>query len=388
MTNKKNRQNKWYHITLCYVILFLVPFTIIGQQTTDSTSIEKPSKFDKFNKKAEYLFTYIPVPIYSYSSEAGHTYGLAKFNVFNLYKNDTLTKPSRLSEVVTFSSEGRINASVSTDLMFKNNDYLIISYINYKKTPEYFLGIGNDVSIDDIEQISTNRFKFEAWGLKKMKVKNLYAGIGLDLTDYFDIEANPDSYLYSNNVIGNEGGFAFGLKAIAAIEGRENRYNAQGGHFAQISYTLYPSFLGSEFKFSSWEIDLRKYLNPWSNHIIAFQATTFGTSGDVPFYALAQLGGDKQMRGYYKGAIRDKILVDSQLEYRLPIWNIFGMVGWVGTGRVASKYRDLKLDGFWLNYGAGLRIMVDSKHQTNLRFDWGFGPNGIHGFNISFAEAF
>lgn len=72
----------------------------------------------------------------------------------------------------------------------------------------------------------------------------------------------------------------------------------------------------------------------------------------------------------------------------MPIWNIFGFATWVGTGRVAKSYEDLALKDFWLSYGAGLRIKVDSKHNTNLRLDLGFGPEGVRAFYIGFAEAF
>ena len=118
------------------------------------------------------------------------------------------------------------------------------------------------------------------------------------------------------------------------------------------------------------------------------QATTTFCTGEVPFYDLALMGGENTMRGYYQGALRDRVLLDTQVEYRMPIWSIFGIVGWVGTGRVAHSYEDLAIDGFWLSYGVGLRLMVDSEHQTNLRFDWGFGQSGIKGFYINFAEAF
>ena len=100
------------------------------------------------------------------------------------------------------------------------------------------------------------------------------------------------------------------------------------------------------------------------------------------------MGGPNTMRGYYEGALRDKILVDTQVEYRLPIWNIFGAVAFVGTGRVAESYSDLSLDGFWLSYGGGLRIKVDSENNVNLRLDYGFNQNGSGAFIFSFAEAF
>lgn len=100
------------------------------------------------------------------------------------------------------------------------------------------------------------------------------------------------------------------------------------------------------------------------------------------------LGGDERMRGYYIGAIRDKTLVDGQVEYRMPVWKMFGLTAWLGTGRVANTYSGLALDGFWLNYGIGLRIKVDSESNINMRMDMGFGPAGISGFSQNFSEAF
>jgi outer membrane protein assembly factor BamA len=120
------------------------------------------------------------------------------------------------------------------------------------------------------------------------------------------------------------------------------------------------------------------------------QAATTYLQGDIPFYDLAMLGGENRMRGYYKGALRDKVLFDTQVEYRMPVWKIFGVVGWVATGRVADAYKNLNFDGngFWLSYGGGLRIQVDGDNNINLRVDMGFGPGGISGLYLNFAEAF
>jgi outer membrane protein assembly factor BamA len=146
--------------------------------------------------------------------------------------------------------------------------------------------------------------------------------------------------------------------------------------------------MGNPYLYSSINFDFRTYYNPWFKHVIAFQATTSYRHGDVPFYDLALMGGEYKMRGYYEGALRDKTLVDCQAEYRMPVWKMLGFTTWIGTGRVANNYSNLALDGFWISYGVGIRIKVDSKHNTNLRFDFGFGNDGIDGTYINFAEAF
>ncbi|GAG89968.1 unnamed protein product, partial [marine sediment metagenome] len=204
---------------------------------------------------------------------------------------------------------------------------------------------------------------------------------------YTNIETDSASFLITDDVTGVDGGTSTGIGFAAIYDSRDNRYNAYKGSFISLKTMTFPSFMGKPYLFSSYTSDVRKYFNPWYKHVIALQVRTSYRTGDIPFYELALLGGENQMQGYYKGALRDKALIDGQVEYRMPVWKTFGITGWLGTGRVGKNFADLSLDGLWLSYGFGLRIKVDSEHNTNLRFDFGFGPNGIHWFYIDFAEA-
>ena len=149
---RSNKITSSYKIILLTVIilLFIQNYSLLLASGSGTDTL---SRFDRFNSKAEKLFKILPVPIYSYSTEAGHIYGLAKYNLFKLSKNDKVSQSSRISEVLTFSTKGRMNISVSTDLIWGENKFIVLGFINYKKQPEYILGIGNDVSIDDVEQV-------------------------------------------------------------------------------------------------------------------------------------------------------------------------------------------------------------------------------------------
>ncbi|HVY75377.1 MAG TPA: BamA/TamA family outer membrane protein [Puia sp.] len=375
--------------TKILLIVIAVAAALHVSAQTDSVPPKKDSLsgFDRFNKKAEALFKIIPVPIFSYSEEAGTIVGLAKFNLLHLSKKDTVSKPSKLSEVVSVSTKGRINASVATELLFDKNRFVVISYVNYKRQPEYIFGIGNDVTRDSVEEVQYDRAQFVATGMVLI-AKNLYAGISWDVSDYFSIKPDSNSFLIRKQVTGVEGGWCVGVGFAGAYDTRDNRYNPYKGSYIISKFLFYLPGLGSQYQFKKFDFDARKYFNPWLKHVIALQATTTYCDGNTPFFELALMGGDNKMRGYYEGAYRDNVLVDAQVEYRMPVWNIFGVVGWIGTGRVADKYSSLSLDGFHLSYGGGLRIKVDSKNNTNLRFDMGFGPHNIKGFYINFAEAF
>ncbi|MBI9064960.1 MAG: BamA/TamA family outer membrane protein [Marinilabiliaceae bacterium] len=327
------------------------------------------------------------MPIISYSQEAGNVFGLAKFNAFRLNINDTISVYSKLSEVFTISTKGNVNLSVSTNLSFSENKWMVLGYINYKKNPEYILGIGNDVKREDAELITINRVKFVNYILRNV-TSHFYLGTGVDLTNTFAVEKDSTSFLLENDITGKDGAFTLGLGVASAWDSRDNRYNAHNGSYIFISY-LYYTQVSDEIKdFHTWLLDVRHYFTPWKKHVIALQLATNFSSGDVPFYELSKLGGEERMRGYYNGALRDKVLLDGQIEYRMPVWKIFGIAGWLGYGRVANNYRNLSLDGFRPSYGLGFRIKVDSESDINLRMDFGKGIKGVSGFYINFAEAF
>ncbi len=380
-----------FRLALLTIIIFISNSIFskdkIALNDTTSNDTTQISKFDKYNAKAAALFKIIPVPIISYSQEAGNVFGLAKFNSFRLNKNDTLSGYSKISEVATISTNGNVNVSVATSLSFKEDKYMIMGYINYRSAPEYILGIGNDVSVDDAELISTTRLKFVNYFLYNL-YSDLYLGLGVDLTNTFEVVKDSNSFLEREDYSGKDGGVTTGLGLSAAWDTRDNRFNAFSGEYIFASIMPYADVSGSGFNFTKFKLDARKYFNPWHKHVIAIQAATNYCWGDVPYYELSQLGGEERMRGYYKGALRDKTLIDAQLEYRMPIWKIFGMTGWVGTGRVAENYKNMTLDGLWLNYGFGMRIKVDSESDINLRMDIGFGNGGIQGFYLNFSEAF
>jgi hypothetical protein len=369
---------------ICVLIVLPYQFSFSQNEYKQSDTL---SKIDKFNKKAEALFKIIPVPVIGYTQEAGTIVGLAKFNAFELSKKDTISQPSKISETVTYSTKDRFNLYIGSDLIFNENKYIILSKFNYSKRSEYLLGIGNDVSLNNIEEIKTEFLGFSISGLKRVYSK-IYAGIKIDMIDYFDVETSPDSFLIKDMVPGLYGGTNFGLGVLALWDNRDNRYNAHSGAFFKLSFIFYNKSLGSAYQFNRFEFDARKYFIPWLNHVIAIQTTLTQAKGDVPYYNLAQLGGANKMRGYYQGALRDNILIDGQIEYRLPIWKMLGFVSWVGTGRVVDSYQALEFKDFWISYGGGLRIKVDSENDINLRFDVGFGNGSINAVYFGFSEAF
>ena len=345
------------------------------------------------SQQMEALFKIIPVPLYSYSSEGGNLFGLAKFNAFQLSKSDTISQPSIVSGVASVTTKGRVNFSLSTQLVFNDDKTIVAGYVNYKKQPEYMTKIGNTIyrdsenNVDSIEAVEFQRIKFYATGLF-LWAENFYAGPAFEYANYIDIDTDTNSFLARDNAVGLEGGSNVGIGLAAAYDTRDSRYTPLTGTYILSTVLYYPEFLGSKYQFTRFALDARKFFNPWYKHTVALQATTGYSNHDVPFYDLSLLGSDNKMRGYYQGFLRDEVLVDGQVEYRMPVWKMFGITGWMGAGRTSPDYESLTFDDFHLSYGGGFRVRVDTKNNINMRVDFGFGPKGISGTYINFSEAF
>ncbi|MCH2230370.1 MAG: outer membrane protein assembly factor [Crocinitomicaceae bacterium] len=376
---------------ICIVLTIIILSNyVFAQDTIDSTKQNSKfmSKFDGFNKKAEKFFKYAPAPMFSYSSDAGFTTGIAKFNVFNFSKKDSISRPSNFSLLASVSTAKRYNVSIHTDLFFNRDNYLISSEFNFRSLVEYIYGIGNDINLSDAQLTHINRFKWHSNFYRKL-IDNLYLGLTVDLAYYFNIRTEEPGILEEIDALGlNENSAELGLGIGLTYDSRDNRYYPNKGWLINAYYLNYANELGSKYQYQEYELDLRRYFNPWLKHVIALQARTNRVFGEVPFYSLIELGGDQEMRGYYQGAFRDNVGIDGQIEYRMPIWNIFGLAAWVGAGRVSRNYSSLDLSGLKLTTGLGLRVKIDSKHNTNLRLDFGIGEQGFHGFYVNFSEAF
>ncbi len=376
-----------------YILFLFSTVQLRGQQVSnipvDSIAPDTLSKFDKFNKKAEALFKVIPFPMVTYATETGVVFGLVKYNMVNLVKGDTISSASSFSELISLSTEGQFKIVLGSTLYLGEDRFNLKGLIYYITFPEYILGVGNVVSRDSIERISSNSFAFNnSFLYSPVKSRDFYFGIVQDYVNYTKVSTDSNSFLVVNKYPGYQGGITSGFGLELAYDTRDLKQNASKGTYIAASYELFGPVIGSDFSYNNLEVDIRHFMNPWLKHVIALQAYTSGNFGTVPFFDLGKLGGSNAMRGYYLGAIRDKVMAYAQIEYRLPVWKIFGIVAFASAGRVADKYTHMDFDGLWYSGGGGLRIMVDSKNKANLRFDFGYGQKGSKTLSIGFTEAF
>lgn len=376
-------------ILLVFFILTISTQGVKAQEKVQSDTAKKVSTFDKFNEKAMKVFKYLPYPMITYANETGTVFGLVKYDLVRLVKSDTVSTPSSFSEMISVSSKGQFKVVLGTQQFYLQNRVIFRSEVQYVDFPDFILGVGNDVDRDNVEKVVTKRAVFNNGLLFAVdKEHHLYVGPIFNYTNYLNVEFDSSSWFLKEEYPGYKGGISSGIGLGLAYDTRDYRYNASNGHYAALQIINYGGMTGSDFVYYAYEIDLRKFWNPWMKHVIAVQGFAAGNVGPTPFYSLSLLGGSNRMRGYYLGALRDKMIMDAQVEYRMPVWKIIGIAGFLSAGRVGPNWSHMNLDDLWYGGGVGLRIMVDPKHRANLRIDFGYGEGGAKGLVFGFTEAF
>jgi hypothetical protein len=373
---------------------FSVPVTEEESEKNKKDSLSIKDRLNNINTIMEKVVKYSPLPILSYSTETDWMFGLSKYNAFRMGSKDTIDEsiqPSQITSLAYFTLNHQYKIGTEVNLMFNKNKYKSHTEIYYLDYPEYYYGTGNETLFEDERLVRLQNLLIYA-GFEYNFNSSLYVGLYYNYDNYYTVDYLDSLDIGNNESLTENEGLQSGLGINFARETRDNRFNASKGSYLFIKYMNYGKWLGSKFDYNLFLIDARKYFTPWRSLTIAMQVYTEARFGNVPVQSLALMGGDDRMRGIFLGRYRDHTIIDGQVEIRFPIAWIFGGTVFGSLGQVAPDYQSYTLDGFHWAGGIGLRIMVDSQHKTNLRFDAGFSKD--HEFNyrqlyfFTFAEAF
>lgn len=348
--------------------------------------METVRRENETKKKKKCKNRIIAAPIAYYTPETNLAFGGAGSYIFRMGGCKDNTRPSSVSPVTIYTLNKQFSVQLKADLYFKNNDFRMETEVKMQKYPDKFYGIGS-ATLKEAEEAFTSRSTNFYLSFFKKIAKGLYVGLKYHFTHWSITETEADGQLIGGEVTGSMGGTISGLSLLVNRDSRDNIFFPMKGEFFQLNAGTYKEFLGSDFDFSEFKLDLRKYFTLFSNHVFAVQFLAHAQSGSVPFMNLAKMGGENNMRGYFAGRFRDKNLLVFQAEYRLPlVWRL-GLVGFAGFGNVAEKFSQLNLGSLKPSYGVGLRFLFDKKEKIQVRMDIGFGK-GTSGFYFSIFEAF
>lgn len=357
-----------------FIFLFLfVSFNCLAQKV-DSDGIGKNDKP-----------TISVLPLVYYTPETKWVFGAGAVGSFKLANLDTYE--SLITAGLAYSLRKQILTYASWRIFTPANKDLFIGEVGWYRYVYYFYGVGNDVAESDQESYSAKypRVRFDY--ARKIS-PNLYLGIryGFDSYDIYDLD--PTGQLINGEFTGTQGGVVSGIGPLLVYDSRDNQLYPTNGNYAEVSFQQYAKYLGSDFKYNRVVVDLRNLFPIKDNQVFATNFYSELTSGGAPFFSLANMGGNKRMRGLFEGKYRDQNSVILQGEYRYKFLPRWGAAFFSGVGNVFSAENKFQFQNTKLTYGAGGRFQLTKKKKLNLRLDLAHSPREDLQFYFTFGEAF
>jgi outer membrane protein assembly factor BamA len=327
------------------------------------------------------------LPIIARSIETGWSFGLVSASTFHLSKRDTTTRTSNAQAVALYTTRQQFVTALNGSIYFPGERWIIDEQFSYSSFPDDFWGLGKRAPDSDEES-----YKFKQYYIylhPELKIgRHLFLGTVFEFQRVFDLDYPAGGLFDKENVTGRYGYHIAGLGLSLTYDTRNNAFWPDKGGMFEFWFDHFAPYLGSDYQYTNFVIDLRRFIRICKHQVLALQAYGSFNSGEVPLRSLAFLGGANSMRGYYAGRYRDKNAGILQAEYRIPLWWRIGIVGFADMGNVGPELKDVNLAHFKYSYGGGLRIALNQSEKLNLRLDYGFAKGHSRGFYLQLGEAF
>lgn len=357
---------------ILYIVVGMGPF-LFGQSAGTGLSTTKRGKF-------------IMVPLLFYTPETRTGGGAAINYTYWADRWPHNNPPSNLNTLFIFTQNKQFTSELKADNVWAHGTIFTGFNVLLGKYPDKFYGIGNNTKDED-EEDYIHSYAVLKMNVRRKMAQNFYIGVGYEFEYSENSDFQEGGFLAGGDVLGSEGGIDSGLGVFFLYDTRDSMFFPLTGGQYLFTCWVFNRMVGSDYDFTRYTFDARKYISPFFSHVIAFQAYLNIVNGEVPFHMLSLFGGQSLMRGYYFGRYRDKNMIALQAEYRLPlIWKI-GIAGFGGVGDVAESLDSFRITDFKYSVGAGLRILMNSRDRINLRLDYAFGKDS-RGFYVSLFEAF
>ncbi len=338
---------------------------------------------DEISKKPEKAI----FPYALYATETGFLIGLlGSINLYEFIKEDD-----------KYMMIGSISITQKKQIEFNlNQNYIMIDKgiqigldLGYKYWPDEFFEIGIDSAKDTKEDYISKVFEM---GLNPQKrVLNNWSLGGIYHYGNYRLETDESAPLLNSGLIlGSRGGSLSGIGFSISKDKRNSSFFTTDGEYYEMKAIFYENEFSSDYLYSLYSLDARKYYPVSDNSSIAFQFFSGYTTSGVPFQQMFKLGSF--LRAYPRNRYIDRSVTIGRGEYRTFPWNgkwtkRIGVVIFSESGTVLNDFEDWRWDRQKLSLGGGFRYRLIEGEGLVLRFDAGFAEKGV---NIMFlaSEAF
>lgn len=358
------------HLAILRIFLFLVGLMSL------SASLRAQEKWRDF--------PLLGFPVGGYTPETGWGIGAAASYHFRV-NGDSLTPISQvqLGFVVTQKNQQIFSLPFNVySAQRKHQYYGEATYSNYHY---YFFGTVRYPQ--DVKEKYHSRYTRVRINYLKKWTPHLFIGARWWYEELQFKDRASDGKLIDGLVPGANGGASSGPGIILLMDSRDHLYYTTKGHYFEGVAQSQSSITGSDFYYERLRGDYRFFKPLNSKWTLATQLFADFTWGNTPFFMMPGIGGEKRMRGYYEGEIRDEQLLLAQAEFRYRPFDRWAFAGFahsamVGYNLLHGANRTQK----WAA-GAGVRYFFDKKNRMTIRLDAAYNGKNILPY-LSVGEAF
>jgi outer membrane protein assembly factor BamA len=361
---------------------------------TDSASrILSADTLKSAKKESDTATGWAGAPYVEYAPETRLVGGFVAIYFFH-FRGDSgasASRPSSFSGGGSYTQKHQFSSAIDYDFYFAHDVYHWLGGLDYKRIPFDFFGVGDHNALSPTDSYTP------LWRGGDYQVTRIFSlggedqeieiGVGGELRSDKILSSNDGGPLKTASVPGATGGMLSGFGLVVNYDTRDNIYSSRSGDYASFNAYAYNKIIGSTFNFARYSLDVRHFIPVFKTHVLALQALVTIADGVEPFYAMAGLGGDVNMRGYYEGRFLDNDMAVIQAEYRLPIYWRFSFAAFADVGEVAGVLHQFDLPGLKYSVGAGIRFAIVPDERLNVRLDYGIG-NDSQELYFSILEAF
>lgn len=334
-----------------------------------------------------YKLNYSVLPLVYYLPETSLGFGVGGVVTFRFQSEAPDSRPSQFQIGASYTLMDQILLFFPYRLFWNKSKYLTYGELGYYRYIYFYYGLGGATpnSNEEVYHVTfpriRNSFLYEFF-------PDTYIGARFWYDDFNITEVDSNGLLISTEVAGRKGGSAAGLGLVTNYDSRDDQFYPSKGYFFEGVVLPHLSAWGSDFSFLKISADLSYYHSLSEKQILAFNGYGESNIGNVPFYQMALLGGNKRLRGLYEGRYREANALILQAEYRWNFYKRFGLALFYGVGNAFAEPETLKLSLSKHAYGGGLRFRLSKREKVNLRLDVGLSPYGAANYYVTFGESF
>ncbi len=327
------------------------------------------------------------LPLVARSIETDWSFGVAGSLTFRFNRNDTTTRTSNLQALALYSVRSQFVAVLNGAIYFPGERYILNQQLSYSSFPDKFWGLGT-VAPDGNEEAYRFKQYYIFLHLQRLLSRRYFIGVIYEYQRLLEVNYQTGGLFDQQDVKGRTPYRISGMGSSFTYDSRNNAFVPNRGGFYQLYFNHFAPLFGSDYRYTNYVVDLRRFERVGQRGVLALQAYGFFNSGNVPLRSLASFGGANSMRGYYDGRFRDKDQFVVQAEYRQPLFWRLGAVAFASVGYVGHQVSDFTSGLPKYGYGVGVRLNVNRKEGLNLRVDYGIGQGTNHGLYFQLGEAF